>query len=189
MLPSESPSISNIRASAICELTSYQRWESWKQSKGILGCAPKGNAAGVFLTSFGLLSSLLLSAIRWKRFSTIPFISPRLTLLSPSRSKILRNKRIDQCTKSKSVFSQSGESESVFNQFKKVKVSLVSSKPEDLLQLLLIASPADDCSNDKELLKTFSGFALREKLAPLLVNTCCKQIDHWLKHDMKFWGL
>ena len=51
---------------------------------------------------------------------------------------------------------------------------MVSSKPEDLLQLLLIASPADDCSNDKELLKTFSGFALREKLAPppiALVNT------------------
>ena len=165
MLPSESPSISNIRASAICELTSYQRWESWKQSKGILGCAPKGNAAGVFLTSFGLLSSLLLSAIRWKRFSTIPFISPRLTLLSPSRSKILRNKRIDQFTGSKSVFSQLRESESVFK-FEKVKVSLVSSKPEDLLQLLLIASPADDRSNDKELLKTFSCFALIEEPAP-----------------------
>ena len=55
-----------------------------------------------------------------------------------------------------------------------MKVSIVNSKPEDLLQLLLIASPADDCSNDKELLKTFSGFALREKPAPppiALVNT------------------
>ena len=44
----------------------------------------------VAATSFGVLSSRQLSAIRWKKFSTIPFISPLLTLLSPSRSKILK---------------------------------------------------------------------------------------------------
>ena len=70
-----------------------------------------------FLASFGLLSSLLLSAIRWKRFSTIPFISPRLTLLSPSRSKILRNKRIDKFRESESIFKQFRESESVYCKF------------------------------------------------------------------------
>ena len=83
-------------------------------------------------------------------------------------------------TESKNVFSQFRESESVFNQFEKVKVSLVSSKPEDLLQLLLIASPAYDCSNYKELLKTFSGFALREKLAPPPIGKHMLQTNRFL---------
>ena len=64
-------------------------------------------------------------------------------------------------------------------------MSLVSSKPEDLLQLLLIASPTDDCSNDKELLKTFSGFSLRKKLAPPPIGKYMLQTNRLLTEVLR----